>query len=119
MTLNLRNLVVCAVLSAAALVADSGTVALNGRVTDLASTPLAGAIVTIEDAQGAVASAETGAQGGYSFPSLKPGVYSVRITVPGYAMYENRTLTVSTSRPRVLNVKLAGQMTVSVADLKR
>ncbi len=107
------------VFSAMAAVADSAPVGLNGKVTDVTAAPVVGAIVTVSNSQGGLTSSETNENGTYSFPSLKAGTYSVRVTSPGFAMYDNRSVTISTGRPRLLNVRLAGQMTVSAVELAK
>jgi protocatechuate 3,4-dioxygenase beta subunit len=106
------------VFSAMAAVPDSAVVSLNGKVTDITAAPVAGAIVTVSNSQGVLTSTETNEYGAYSFPALKPGSYSVRVNSPGFAMYENRSVTVS-ARPRLLNVRLAGQLTVSTVELAK
>jgi protocatechuate 3,4-dioxygenase beta subunit len=88
-------------------------------VTDVTMAPVAGAIVTVSNDQGVLLSAETNEKGAYAFPSLTPGVYSIRVTSPGFAMFENRSLTVAAGKPRLLNVRLAGQMTVSAVELAK
>ena len=107
------------VFSAMAAVPDSAVVGLNGKVTDVTAAPVAGAIVTVSNNQGVLTSTETNEYGAYSFPALKPGSYSVRVNSPGFAMYENRSVTVSAGRPRLLNVRLAGQLTVSTVELAK
>jgi protocatechuate 3,4-dioxygenase beta subunit len=115
---NTLRVLVCALVCATALLANSAHVVLNGRVTDTASAPLAGAIVTVCGEQGAVTSMETDTRGEYSFVALRPGNYTVRVTLPGHAMYENRAVKVTATHPQILNVRLAGQLTVSVSELK-
>src|SRR5258708_2203627 len=107
------------VMAGSAAVGSSGRVVLNGKVTDVTMAPVAGAIVTVSNNHGVLLSAETNEKGGYAFSSLKPGVYSIRVTSPGFAMFENRSLTVAAGKPRSLNVRLAGQMTVSAIELAR
>ena len=115
---NTLRVVVCAFVSAVALLADSANVALNGRVTDTSAAPLAGAIVTVTNDQGVLVSTETDGRGVYSFATLRSGVYSIRVTVPGHTMYENRAVKLTAGHPQLLNVRLADQLTVSVAELK-
>src|ERR1051325_4085546 len=107
------------VFSAISALADSAAVGMNGRVTDLTQAPLAHAIVTVSSSQGVLASAETDETGAFALPEVKAGLYSLRVTSPGFAMYENRTVTISSGRPRLLNVRLAGQMTVSAVELAK
>ena len=102
-----------------AAVPDSAVVGLNGKVTDVTAAPVAGAIVTVSNNQGVLTSTETNEDGAYSFPALKAGSYSVRVNSPGFAMYENRSVIVSAARPRLLNVRLAGQLTVSTVELAK
>ena len=94
-------------------------VSLNGKVMDVTAAPVAGAIVTVSNNQGVLTSTETNEYGAYSFPALKPGSYSVRVNSPAFALYENRAVTVSAGRPRLLNVRLAGQLTVSTVELAK
>src|SRR5262245_10979054 len=58
--------------------AQSPTGAVNGTVTDPTGALVAGASITLRNADTGIASAtRTNASGVYSFPSVPPGVYTV------------------------------------------
>jgi hypothetical protein len=86
------RLVFCflAVLCAIPLIAQT-TSSLSGVVTS-EGNPLPGVTVTVSSTslQG-TRSAVTGDAGGYSFPSLPPGAYSIRFELSGMAPLEKRT----------------------------
>ena len=66
------------------------TSAIVGQVTDSTSAALPGATVTITNRDtGLRRSAKTDDAGGFIFPQLKPGSYSVRVEVPGFEPQQN------------------------------
>jgi len=66
------------------------TSAIVGQVTDSTSAALPGATVTITNRDtGLRRSAKTDDAGGFIFPQLKPGSYSVRVEVQGFEPQQN------------------------------
>jgi protocatechuate 3,4-dioxygenase beta subunit len=84
------------------LLATAGSAAAQagrvvGRVTDATGKPVRGASVVLVAADSASAPARrevTGETGGFDFAAVRPGVYTVRASGPGY-------------RERVLRVEIA------------
>jgi hypothetical protein len=72
----------------AAIVVLSGSVAaqdlfrINGIVTDTGGSPLPGAEIVVEGRAAPAVVAD--ARGAFEIPNLPPGVYSVRVTLPGF-----------------------------------
>jgi iron complex outermembrane receptor protein len=85
---------------------ENGT-EIRGRVTDSKGDPLKGANVTvIETGKGVI----TGINGTYSISNIKPGTYSIRFSFIGY---ETQIHTVNLETEIILNVSLAGNVTVT------
>ena len=101
-------------LAAAALLAAAGAAAqvttgkLIGRVTDETGAPLAGATVTVASPAllGGPRVEQTGADGRYEFPSLAPGVYSVRVERDGFIAQERTEVEVRLDRTTEIRVAL-------------
>ena len=77
-------LVMCFAASAGAQGVDTGS--LRGRVTDATGAALPGVTVTAvsEVVMGGQLTAVTSEEGLYRFPSLPPGLYEVRMELPGF-----------------------------------
>lgn len=74
---------------ASATYAQSFTGSINGIVTDPAGAALANASITLTaTATGQTRSTTTNNQGEYTFPSLPPGLYKIRITANGFTVRE-------------------------------
>src|SRR5215470_17972437 len=72
-----------------AIYAQSFAGSINGMVTDQTGAALANASVTLTaGATGQTRSTTTNNQGEYTFPSLPPGQYKIRITADGFASRE-------------------------------
>ena len=70
----------------AALAQDSSTGALRGLVTDISGARIAGAKVTVsQDETGIIHQTSSAEDGSFVLQLLTPGVYSVRVEVPGMA----------------------------------
>lgn len=66
------------------LIVTDDTGVIRGVVVDPAIRPLAGAAVTVADADGVVKEEVTGAEGTFGFDGLAEGTYTVRATKLGY-----------------------------------
>lgn len=88
---------------------------LTGRVTATDGSALAGATVTIEspDLLGGPRVTTTDAEGGFDFPTLAPGTYTVRVALDGFATQEKTAVEVRLNRTTELRVQLSLAM---VAD---
>ncbi|HJU55340.1 MAG TPA: carboxypeptidase regulatory-like domain-containing protein, partial [Pyrinomonadaceae bacterium] len=83
---------------------SSGT--LRGQVADELGGLIVGATVTAADASGVEKTATTDDEGRYSFSSLAPGRYTVRVVAPGFALYENAEVEVAAGGTDPLNITL-------------
>ena len=72
-------------LASAALVPGQTLGEITGEVRDPSGSVVVGAEVTVtNNATAAARSVVTNSAGLYSFPSLQPGVYTVKVTMPGF-----------------------------------
>lgn len=72
---------------------DATTGSIDGTATDPAGQPLAGVTITITSGQGA-RTAVTGADGGFRFPYLTPGLYGLTAALHGYTTAERQSIEV-------------------------
>ncbi len=79
---------------------------LRGQVADELGGLIVGATVTAADTSGVEKTATTDDEGLYSFSSLPPGRYTVRVVAPGFALYENAEVEVTAGRTDPLNITL-------------
>lgn len=79
---------------------------LRGQVADELGGLIVGASVTAADASGVEKTATTDDEGRYSFSSLAPGRYTVRVVAPGFALYENAEVEVAAGGTDPLNITL-------------
>ncbi len=90
---------------AAAPSPESGTI--YGRVTDLDGNPLPGASVALMGSNlMGMNSHVTTATGQFFFPLLVPGVYEIRIEMPGFKIQLQRGLMVRSGRSTQLHIRL-------------
>jgi carboxypeptidase family protein len=90
-------------------------VSLRGRVTDASALVVRGAVVTI--AGGSVnLRQETDLQGEYKFLSLPSGSYTVRITKPGFAVFEVQGLELA--GPKVLDAEMVVSLEAQQVTVK-
>lgn len=73
-----------------------GTATIYGTVTDPTGLPVPAARVTVTlDQRGTTRTAETGASGGYVFPWLPIGTYSIRVEQQGFKLFERGGVSVN------------------------
>ena len=77
------SLVVSALIFAGQGASAQETGSIQGKVTDSSSTPILGAVVTVEGADGNSRMTVTDIQGAFQISSLPPGNYSVKISASG------------------------------------
>ena len=109
-------LFLCAGLTVFAQQAQTG--ALRGQVADEFGGLLVGATVTLIDAGGAQKTAQTDADGNYSFNALAPGKYTLNAAAAGFALYENADVQIAPGKRATLDIKLSvtlGKEEVTVA----
>jgi hypothetical protein len=109
------------VVSASAVMAQTGTTSLRGTITDKSGGVVAGATVKLTDPeQGVQRDTVSTATGAYEFLSLQPGTYSLRIEAGGFRAYDHKNIQLLVNNPTTLNVTLeigATTETVEVAAL--
>ncbi len=89
MLLSALFIIALAASGAGAVYAQSFTGSISGAVTDQTGSALPNASVTLTaSATGQTRSTTTNNQGEYSFPSLPPGQYKIRITASGFTTRE-------------------------------
>jgi len=113
--LSIALLVVC-LFGRNAAVAQTGTTAINGNVTDQQGSSIAGAKVTLTLAGTESArSIETDSSGYYQFQALPPGVYSVKVEMAGFRsiVREKVELLVATDRKLDFQLEL-GEVNQSI-----
>lgn len=89
-------LLACLLIAAAAY-PQTQSVTLRGRVTDPSALIVPEAVVTVTG-NGLSLRQATNIQGQYQFLNLRPGAYTVRITKPGFAVFEVQDFDVTTSK---------------------
>ena len=88
---------------------------LRGQVVDEFGGLIVGATIRVADARGVEKTATTDREGAYIVAGLAPGVYTVRATAPGFAMYENAGVEIAAGRRDQLNITLG--VTVEAAEV--
>jgi iron complex outermembrane receptor protein len=96
------------------LTAHAQTSMLNGRITDAAGAALSGATVTLSGRSSATTAAD--AEGRFSFASLAPGRYLLRVEASGFSTH-TQSLDVTTAAEPLAIVLPAGNVfeTVTIA----
>src|SRR5262249_22577909 len=102
-----------------AVSAQQRTGSLSGQVTDELGGLVVGATVTLTSAAGAEKTAVTNNEGTYTFNSLSPGRYTVKVVFVGFSNYENSEIDVRAAARNIHNVRLVietAKQVVTVAD---
>src|SRR5580698_321969 len=105
-----------AALFAVCVFGQQGTTSLRGTILDKSGASIAGATVTLTNAERAVQRSMTSSDtGAYEFVSLPPGTYALRVEAPGFRAYDQRNLQLLVNNPTTLNVTmLLGSSTETV-----
>src|ERR1039457_3891323 len=120
MTMMKRPLWACALalLIAVALFAQAPA-NLRGTVTDPSGANVPGASVTVTGPGGLARVVTTGNDGGYAISGLPPGTYTIRISAPGFSLFESMQIELVATRTTTADAKLtitAEKQEVTVAD---
>ncbi|MDQ3801280.1 MAG: TonB-dependent receptor [Acidobacteriota bacterium] len=78
---------------------------IRGRVVDVNEAVIVGANVSVTGADGAARNVQTNQSGEFSV-TVAPGKYTVRVTSPGFAVYENADVNIVAGRGAALEVTL-------------
>jgi hypothetical protein len=99
--LSIALLLVVCLFGSNAAVAQTGTTAINGNVSDQQGSSVAGATVTLTlTGTESARTIETDSSGHYQFQALPPGIYSVKVEMAGFRsiLREKVELLVATDR---------------------
>jgi hypothetical protein len=108
-------------LIAASLVAQPAST-LHGKVLDPSNSAVPKASVIVSGPGGTTKVTETNNDGDYNVTGLPPGKYTVRVTAPGFTLFENTTLEIAGGRPATLDIKLTVEVSkqeVTVSDTQQ
>jgi hypothetical protein len=83
------------------------TGSVSGQVYDSLGAVVVGATVTAIDAAAAEKSAVTNGQGAFTISGLTPGKYTLRVTSPKFALYENKEIEIKAGAREELTIALA------------
>ncbi len=87
---------------------DLDNVTVSGKIVDSNNAPIAGATVTANlTTNGTERTVVTNADGRYKIIELKPGIYSVKVTMQGFALQEKTNLATVAGQNVQLNFNLA------------
>jgi hypothetical protein len=97
---------VCLV-SANVMLAQTGSTSVRGTVTDKSGATIAGAKVTLTNAeQGLQRDANTGSEGEYEFLALPPGTYGLSVEAPSFKKFERKNVQLLVNLPATVDVTL-------------
>jgi Carboxypeptidase regulatory-like domain len=87
--------------------AQTGTTSLRGAVLDKSGSSITGAKVTISNAdQGLQREAASAESGQYEFLALPPGIYTLKVEMPGFRTYVQEKIQLLVNLPSTINVTL-------------
>ena len=99
--------VVLGFLAAGGAAWGQSTASLRGTITDPSGSVVTKATVTLAAPQAKTErTVVTGAQGEYQFLFLPPGTYTLTVTAPGFARYQQTGLQLLVNTPATANVRL-------------
>ncbi|HEU4635094.1 MAG TPA: carboxypeptidase regulatory-like domain-containing protein, partial [Edaphobacter sp.] len=115
----LRLLSVIALTVAGTVVAQSGSGDLAGTVTDASGAAISSAKITLssDSAVGVSIQTESTASGDFAVPSLRPGLYTIRATAPGFVTLVRSGLAIRTGQRERLNLTLQPGTTDQVVNV--
>jgi hypothetical protein len=93
------------------LMAPQAATRIRGRVTDSEGAPIPGAVVTLTGGAMSPRSMVTLEDGTYTFLSVPPGEYSIKVELIGFYIKEIHNIRVSINQAAVINVLLDEQGT--------
>ena len=99
-------LLIFALSSASAVVAQQTTGSIKGTVTDPMGSLVVDAKVTIKNSRGVITSANSNSAGIYEFRRVAPGRYELHITAPGFNVFEAKEVEVTARETTTLNAEL-------------
>src|SRR5262249_51976276 len=80
---------------------------LVGTVTDPQQSSVVGAVVSVKNnATGYTVGAKTNDRGTYEIPNIPPGVYDVKISAPGFAVFEAKNIPIDANNIARINAPM-------------
>src|SRR3954471_9329854 len=104
-----RGLLGAALLLAAAagVTAQEFRATVKGQVVDSSQAALPGATVSVHNQQtNEVATATTNAEGNYTIPFLKPGIYTLTVEMSGFQTHTRKDMTLEVGQTATVNAQL-------------
>src|SRR4051812_15222267 len=104
-----RGLLGAALLLAAAagVTAQEFRATVKGQVVDSSQAALPGATVSVHNQQtNEVATATTNAEGNYTIPFLKPGIYTLTVEMSGFQTHTRKDMTLEVGQTATINAQL-------------
>jgi hypothetical protein len=95
--------------AAPATPAASGLTTVKGTVADPDSAVIPGATVTLTSASGKAAIVLSQSDGTYSFQNVRPGLYSLTVTMPGFASFVKQGIRIPASGSLTIDARMAIQ----------
>ncbi len=84
------------------------TTAISGHVMDATGSPVPGASISVAGTENGVKrNAVTDNAGSFSFPQLKPGIYTVQVSAPGFEEQQSKPVVAGLGRTQSVDVVLA------------
>jgi hypothetical protein len=103
-------------LTVPALAQQSGT--LTGQVVDSLGSVVVGANVSVVSATGAEKTAVSNQRGEFTVAALVPGKYTVRVTAPNFALYENTEVQIAAGGREELTIPLTVEAVQEQVDVE-
>jgi hypothetical protein len=88
------------------LLAQTDEISLRGQVTDPSGAVVPAIPVVAIAADGTKREVQTNEEGRYAFHNLPPGLYTVRVSVKGFADFEKTGVVIARGQPQVVDTQL-------------
>ncbi len=103
------------------LLAQPPTASLRGTLADPSGAAVPNINIALAQSPNPVRTSRTDATGHYQFAGLAPGLYTIRVTVPGFAPFEAPRFEIAQGRTQTFDIALtlltqAEQVTVTATD---
>ena len=79
---------------------------VTGQVQDELGAAVVGATVTVVNPEGRIRTVTTSQRGEFTVSGLSPGIYTVRVAIPNFAIYENNEVEIKAGQRTELTVPL-------------
>src|SRR5260370_21582208 len=100
------RLLLVLVLCAGVVLGQQGAGSVKGQVADEFGGVIVGATVVAVSVDGVAKTVNTNGEGNFVLNGLAPGKYTIKVTAPGFANYENADVDAIAGRNQQLNITL-------------